>query len=121
MARFRISLPAQSDLAHILATSAARWGIEGRRRYAAILTAAMRKVADEPEGAATRSRDEISRGIRSFHLRHIHGNDPKMKVKQPAHILYYRAVAPGLIEIVRVLHERMEPNRHVGAGSEDKD
>ena len=118
MARFRLSLPAQSDLAHILATSSERWGVAGRKRYAAILTAAMRKVADDPEGSATRGRDEILRGIRSFHLRHVRGDDPKMKVKQPAHILYYCAVAPGLIEIVRVLHERMEPSRHVGAGSE---
>jgi plasmid stabilization system protein ParE len=28
-------------------------------------------------------------------------------------VLYYRAVAPGLIEIVRVLHERMEPSRQL--------
>lgn len=50
MARFRLAGPAQADLANILATSAERWGTEGRRRY--------------------------------------------------------------LIEIVRVLHERMEPRRH---------
>jgi len=30
------------------------------------------------------------------------------------HVLYYRTAAPGLIEIVRVLHERMEPSRHIG-------
>jgi toxin ParE1/3/4 len=29
------------------------------------------------------------------------------------HVLYYRVLAPGLIEIVRVLHERMEPSRHL--------
>jgi len=52
MARFRLSRPAQADLAGILATSAERWGLEGRRRYAAILAAAMRKVAADPEGSA---------------------------------------------------------------------
>jgi plasmid stabilization system protein ParE len=30
-------------------------------------------------------------------------------------VLYYRVLVPGLIEIVRVLHERMEPSRHVRA------
>jgi plasmid stabilization system protein ParE len=36
------------------------------------------------------------------------------------HVLYYRAVAPGLIEIVRVLHERMEPRWHLREISEDE-
>ena len=38
---------------------------------------------------------------------------------RPVHVLYCRAVAPGLVEIVRVLHERMEPGRHVGATADD--
>jgi toxin ParE1/3/4 len=121
MARLRLSRPAQADLATILATSAERWGIDGRQRYAAVLAAAMRKVAADPEGPATRNRTELLRGIRSLHIRHARANDPDETVKQPVHVLYYRAVAPDMIEIVRVLHERMEPSRHLGAGSEDRD
>jgi toxin ParE1/3/4 len=30
------------------------------------------------------------------------------------HVIFYRTVEPGLVEIVRVRHERMEPSRHVG-------
>ena len=81
----------------------------------------MRKVATDPEGPATRSRGEFLRSIRSLHIRHARGNDPDGKVRQPVHVIYYRAVAPDMIEIVRVLHERMEPSRHLGAGSEDRD
>lgn len=113
MARFRLSLPAQGDIANILIASFQRWGAEGQRRYAAILTAALRQVAAEPEGPTTRRRDEIGRGIRSLHLRHVRGDAPRTKVRQPVHVLYYRAVAPGVIDIVRILHERMDPNRHV--------
>lgn len=114
MARFRLSRPAQADLAHILATSAERWGIEATHRYAAILAAAMRKVAADPDGPTTRGRAELSKGIRSFHIRHAFPDDPNVKVRHPVHVLYYRAIRPGLIEIVRVLHERMELGRHVG-------
>ncbi len=96
-----------------------RWGAQARRRYAAILAAAIRKVATEPQGPATRDRAELSRGIRSFHLRHARGDDAETKVMRPVHVLYCRAVAPGLVEIVRVLHERMEPGRHVGATADD--
>ncbi len=35
------------------------------------------------------------------------------------HVLFYRVVRPGLAEIVRVLHERMEPSRHFGAQPEE--
>jgi plasmid stabilization system protein ParE len=57
MARFRIAQPAQSDLAKILATSAERWGTEGRRRYALLLAAAMRTLAANPEGPLTQARN----------------------------------------------------------------
>src|SRR5437016_421892 len=45
---------------------------------------------------------------------------PQMKVGRPVHILYYRKIQPGLIEIVRVLHERMEPSRHFETVDDDK-
>ena len=121
MPRFRLSRLAEADLAQILRTSEARWGPEGRQRYAAILAVAMRKVAAEPDGPASRCRAGVSPSIRSFHLRHARSDDPEAKVRRPVHILYYRVAAPDVIEIVRVLHERMEPGRHVDAASEDKD
>ena len=80
----------------------------------------MRKVAAEPEGPTTRRREELRPGIRSFHLRHSGSTDRVGRVRRPVHVLYYRAVTPDLIEIVRVLHERMEPSRHLFEGSEDQ-
>src|SRR5437588_530565 len=113
MARFRLSTLAKADLAHILAVSEQRWGAEGRRRYREILSAAMRNVARDPAGPLTRERSELARGMRSFHVRHARGSDPN--VKNTVHVLFYRTIEPGLIEIVGVLHERMEPRRHVRA------
>jgi toxin ParE1/3/4 len=60
-------------------------------------------------------------GMRSFHIRNARVNDPKTRVKRPVHILYYCVIEPRLIEIVRVLHERMEPRRHFGRVSERED
>lgn len=120
MTRFRLSEPANADLANILAISAERRGTEGRRRYAAILAAAMRMVARDPEGPLTQARTELLPGLRSFHIRHTRGTSAQTKVRRPVHVLYYRATQPGLIEIVRVLHERMEPSRHFGTVAEDE-
>jgi len=114
VARFRVSKLAQFDLARILAASESRWGPEGRRRYATLIEAAMRQVADEPEGAATRERNVLQSGTRSLHLRHVRADSSEAKVKSPVHILYYRSVHPELVEIIRVLHERMDPSRRIG-------
>ena len=113
MARFRLARPAQIDLANILATSAERWGAEGRQRYAAVLAAAMRQVADEPEGPLTKKRPELRSGIRSFHVRYARRSADAAKVRRPVHVLYNRVAQEGVIEIVRVLHEKMDPSRHL--------
>jgi toxin ParE1/3/4 len=114
MAQFRLAGPAKADLVHVLATSAARWGPDARRRHAALLSAAMREVAADPSGPLTRDRPELLPGLRSFHIRHVRAQDTNMKVRQPTHIIYYRVVDRETIEVLRVLHDRMEPSRHVG-------
>jgi len=109
VARFRISDPAREDLGNILATSAERWGEEGRERYAALLVAAMRTIARDPVGPTTRDRAALLPGLRSFHVRHARR---RSTVHDPVHVMFYRA-AESAIEIVRVLHERMDPASHV--------
>jgi toxin ParE1/3/4 len=113
MARFRLARPAQIDLVDILSTSAERWGPEGRQRSAAVLIAAMRQVAAEPDGPLTRKRPDLRSGIRSFHVRHARRSAEGATVRKPVHVLYYRVAEEGVIQIVRVLHERMEPSRHL--------
>jgi toxin ParE1/3/4 len=113
MTRFRLARPAQIDLANILATSAERWGVEGRQRYAAVFAAAMRQVAAEPDGPLTRKRPDLRSGIRTFHVRYPRHSAEGVKVRRPVHVLYYRVAQEAVIEIVRVLHEGMDPSRHL--------
>jgi toxin ParE1/3/4 len=121
MASFRLSRPAQMDVARIFATSAKEWGAAAGQRYAATLASAMRQVAADPQGRVTRGRGELLPGVRSFHLRHARVDDPGSRVRRPVHVLYFRAIAPELVEIVRVLHERMEPARQIGEVCEDEE
>jgi toxin ParE1/3/4 len=112
MARFRLARPAQIDLARILSISAERYGADGRQRYAAVLAAAMRQIAAEPDGPLSKKRPELRSGIRSFHVRHAR-RSAEAGVRHPVHVLYYRVDRKGVIEILRVLHERMEPSHHL--------
>ena len=114
MARYRLSEPAQADIAAILRKSEELHGKEARIRYRALLTAAMRRIAADPEGLSTSHRAELVPGIRSFHIGHSRDESREAPVANPVHVIFYRAIRPGVVEIVRVLHDRMEPSRHVG-------
>ena len=73
----------------------------------------MRQVADEPTGPLTKNRTELRPGMRSFHVRYARRSADAAKVKRPVHVLYYRVAEQGVIEIARVMHERMDPIRHL--------
>lgn len=115
MARYRLSEPAKADIASILRKSEELHGKEARIRYRACLTAAMRRVAADPEGRSTVDRGELDPGIRSFHIRLSRDESPQAPVANPVHVLFYRVISPVVVEIVRVLHERMEPRQHIGS------
>jgi len=113
MARYRLSDLAKADIAAILRTSEERRGQQARIRYRALLTAALRRIAAAPEGNLTIDRTALLPGIRSFHIRHSRDESREAPVENPVHVIFYRAAQPGLVEVVRVLHDRMEPSEHI--------
>lgn len=116
MAHYRLTKSARGDIGSILRTSEERHGRDARRRYSALLLAAMRRVAEHPEGRSTSDRGDVRPGLRSFHTRHSRNESRDVTVANPVHVIFYRVVQPGLVEIVRVLHDRMEPGKQIGAG-----
>jgi toxin ParE1/3/4 len=114
MARYRLSGPAKADIAAILRRSEELRGKEARVRYRACLAAAMRRIAADPGGPSSVDRSELLPGVRSFHIRLSRNGSREAPVANPTHLIFYRAVQPGEVEIVRVLHERMDMPRHVG-------
>jgi toxin ParE1/3/4 len=117
MARYRLSEPARADIAAILSRSGERHGKEARSRYRACLTAAMRRIAADPEGRSTIDRTDLVPGVRSFHIRHSRAESREPPVADPVHVIFYRVTEPGIVEIIRVLHDRMEPRRHIDAAT----
>jgi toxin ParE1/3/4 len=113
MAHFRLTKSAKADIGSILRASEERYGRDARVRYSFLVLAAMQRLAAEPEGLSTSDRSDLRTGIRSFHIRHSRNESRDAPVGDPVHVIFYRAVEPGLVEIVRVLHERMEPSRHI--------
>ncbi len=115
MARYRLSGPAKADISAILRTSETQHGSGARTRYRGLLTAAMRRIAADPQGRTTTDRSELLAGLRSLHIRHSRNESREAPVGEPVHVIFYSAIEPELIKIVRVLHDRMEPSRHMGS------
>ena len=118
MARYRLTASARRDIGSILRTSEERHGRDARTRYAALVLAALRRVAENPEGRATHDRGDLQPGFRSFHIRHSRNESREAPVANPVHVIFYRVLKPSTVEIMRVLHERMEPGRHFGSAEE---
>ena len=113
MARYRLSEPAKADVASLLRSSKMMHGADAEVRYRALLAAAMRRIAADPQGLLTSDRKDLMPGLRSLHLRHCRQESREAPVGTPVHVVFFRSIAPGMVEIVRVLHHRMEQSRHL--------
>jgi len=114
--KYRISAEARQDLADILVYSAQQFGPAARKRYQSLLVSSFNLIAAEPYGPVSRARDELHEGLRSLHLAHAQKETPSdQRVGQPRHVVFYRIGADDAIEIVRLLHEVMEPKEHLAS------
>lgn len=96
MLRILVSPRAQNDIVGIAARTMERWGEWQMVKYIDDLHRRFAALAHFPRTG--RPRDELARGYRS--------------IVQGSHIVFYRATARDLV-IVRVLHVRMSPERHL--------
>jgi toxin ParE1/3/4 len=91
-----LSSQARVDFTDILSYTRQQWGEEQRDRYEETLTRAVAALGHYPEAGERRPR--LFPGCR---VRFVE-----------RHIVYYR-VLQDCVEIVRILHERTDPSRHL--------
>jgi toxin ParE1/3/4 len=103
----RLGGEAQRDFEAILRWTVGHFGTAQARRYRATLLAAIRALAAGPDVTDSRARDDLAPGLRTLHV--------ARRGRQGRHILLYRAVSIRDIEIVRILHDAMEMERHLSA------
>jgi toxin ParE1/3/4 len=103
--RVRLGAAAEVDFANILKWTTENFGTRQARVYRDILVHTIGELADGPDVAGSRARDEILAGLRTLHVAR-HG-------RRGSHFLMYRARPNSVIEVVRILHDRMDVQRHV--------
>jgi toxin ParE1/3/4 len=97
VSRYLLSPAAQADLEQIWDYTHDRWGVDQAEEYLRELQRAIERAAANPQ--IGRACDEIRRGYR--------------KLVAGSHTLFYRVSAEGAIDVVRVLHQRMDVDRHL--------
>lgn len=109
---YRYTGRADSDIEGILRYTDGRFGRAQRQRYAALIDRAASMIAADPMRRGSRPSDALPPGVRSFHIELA-----ARRRGAAAHVLYYVQARldderDGIV-ILRVLHERMDPARHL--------
>jgi toxin ParE1/3/4 len=94
---YLLSPAAQADLEQIWDYTHDRWGVDQAEDYLRELQRAINRIAANPR--IGRACDEIRPGYR--------------KLAAASHTLFYRVTAEDVIDVVRILHQRMDVDRHL--------
>lgn len=97
MSRYVLSPAARVDVEQIWDYTCDRWDDKQAEKYVREIQRAIDRVVDSPE--IGRACDEVRPGYR----KHAVG----------AHTLYYRIAGVDVIDVVRILHQRMDVDRHL--------
>ena len=92
MKGYVLSPAAQADLSQIWDYSARNWGAEQADRYILAIRDACEALADGSRRG--RAVDDIRPGYR--------------KLAVASHFLFYRITDAGMIDVIRILHQRMD-------------
>ena len=108
---YRISNTAKEDIENLLDYSYTTFGLEAALRYENLLKVSINTLRDDPEQAGVKS---SLKATSKFHLsqskRQAAIDD--VTVTNPRHIIFFR-VENDTLEIIRVLHESMDFERHL--------
>lgn len=92
-----------------------RFGERAAARYRDLLKRALHDIAADAERPGSRERPELGRGIRTYHLffSRDRARVPQGAVKRPRHFLIYRRRGKDVLDVVRILHDARELERHL--------
>lgn len=115
MANFRLTHVAQADISGVLIWSHKSFGEAAEGRYAALIAAAIRDVAERSTDIGFTSHPELGDGVLTWHLAQSRGRSRGGDVRRPRHFLVCRREGE-ILAIGRLLHDAMDLQLHVSAG-----
>jgi toxin ParE1/3/4 len=104
----RLTAAAEADFQEILRWTLAQFGEAQARVYAETLSVALKALAAGPTVTGARERNEIAKGLSTFHI--------ARKGRRGRHFVVFRIghdQGREVIEVLRVLHDSMDLQRHL--------
>lgn len=98
------------DFEDILNWTEARFGRPQSAQYEELLIQATEALVRGPAILGSKLRPELGRGVYTLHI--------ARRGRRGRHFLLYRATAPKVIEIARILHDSADLARHLPAADE---
>jgi toxin ParE1/3/4 len=118
--RYRLTPLADADIAAILEQTYQEFGARQFESYWALIDKASRMVGADPTRPSSRTRDELAKGVRSFHVALA-----SRRRSVASHVLYYipREFDDGALGalILRVLWDGMAPGLHIAGVADRQD
>lgn len=92
-----LSPKAKADLSDIWDYTCSEWGVEQAEKYVRELWAAMQEQTRD----LTKSVDigDVRKGYK--------------KVRSGSHVIFFKVTRDGVVEVVRILHQKMDFDRHL--------
>jgi toxin ParE1/3/4 len=113
--KFRLLERARLDVRIIHTHTEERFGAGVRARYERLINAAFRDLCENPARPGVKSRAGLPAHVRLYHIRYSRERVAKRgRVARPRHLIVFRA-DDEWIEILRVLHDSMDLERHLPA------
>lgn len=108
----RLTAAAEADYRQIIRWTAENFGPRQARTYAKTLSAALEALSDGPSVVGAQRRDDINKGLHSLHVARAS--------RKGRHFVVFRIARDEdrKIEVLRLLHDAMDLQRHVAANDE---
>ena len=107
----RILDHAAQDIEAVLTVTWRSFGEVQYEAYRRLIHDALVEIATDPCGARVRARPEIHEQARTLHIGRIG--------KPARHFFLFRIAEDNVVEVARLLHDRMEIRRHVQESFDD--
>ncbi|MBL8268549.1 type II toxin-antitoxin system RelE/ParE family toxin [Steroidobacter sp.] len=111
--RVRLSAAAEADFEHIVQWTSEQFGAEQAINYGETLSAALEALSDGPTICGVKARSELLKGLFSLHVARLG--------RKGRHFIMFRlapANSGSVIEVLRLLHDSMDLQRHLTADDE---
>ena len=106
----RVAEDARHDIADTLAQTFHDFGARKCDQYVELIDLALDEIAIDPTGVRSKSREDLRKGMHTLHI--------GRRGKRARHLLVYRIGQDDVIDVLRLLYDGMELERHLAGRSD---